>query len=75
MACVRPDHELGPREQAGHLFQPGVAGALDSKSMPPADYANLASASFAVVLGGPATFSSAGATADLKVTFSFVAYP
>ena len=50
--------------------------AFDSESLPDADRAAITQGQFKVVLSGTAAngFASASATADLKATFTFVAY-
>jgi hypothetical protein len=53
-----------------------LAVAFDSGSLPAADRAAITQGQFKVVLGGTAAngFASASAAADLKATFTFVAY-
>ncbi len=50
--------------------------SFDSTRMPPDDYAELVGGGFKVVLAGPAAsgFAAAAATANMVVTFGFVAY-
>jgi hypothetical protein len=72
----------GPIYPAGQVTNPVGAGpvaltaAFDSESLPDADRAAITQGQFKVVLSGTAAngFASAGATADLKATFTFVAY-
>jgi hypothetical protein len=54
-----------------------MAVSFDSGTLPVADFADLASGSFAAQLEGPAAtgFGTANASADLQATFTFVAYP
>ncbi len=50
--------------------------SFDSTSLPPGDYVELAGGAFKVVLAGPAAsgFAAGSATANMVVTFGFVAY-